>query len=297
MNKITPRVRSLIIVVIALFALTLLAASLGALRFSEGKPIPANLEAPQIMDPEMPDELSRWILMIFRVVLVIAWVGLPFFIIYLILNKEARKRFLRDMIAFLPILLVLLMIATISRQDLKKEEPTEMAPGAGQQMPSAVEGTPYPLPEYVPPPAWVTTATTVAIAVGAALLIGGAVLLILRREHRRTEPLRLVEQQAQAALDSIQSGGDLREAILRCYYQMIAALDEYRGIRRARDITPHEFENILRERGLPRGPVHELTQLFEQVRYGGYNPGRSEETVAVTSLSAIVSACQRTRGE
>ena len=62
-------------------------------------------------------------------------------------------------------------------------------------------------------------------------------------------------------------------------------------------MTPHEFERILQERGLPRGPVHDLTQLFEQVRYGGYNPGRQEERVAVSSLSAIVTACQRSRGE
>jgi hypothetical protein len=77
---------------------------------------------------------------------------------------------------------------------------------------------------------------------------------------------------------------------------MLQAVEEYKNIRRDRDMTPHEFELALERRGLPREPIHQLTELFEQVRYGGQVPGRAEERLAVSSLSAIVSACQRTRG-
>jgi hypothetical protein len=105
--------------------------------------------------------------------------------------------------------------------------------------------------------------------------------------------LRRVEKEARVALDAISAGGDLREAVIRCYLQMIEALQEYRGIHRDQDITPHEFEIILAKRGMPGEPVHQLTTLFEEVRYGTFKPGRKEEQVAIASLSAIVSACQR----
>jgi len=48
---------------------------------------------------------------------------------------------------------------------------------------------------------------------------------------------------------------------------------------------------------LPVSPVHQLTQLFETVRYGGVTPGRKEEQVAVTSLRAIINACQKPGGQ
>jgi hypothetical protein len=74
---------------------------------------------------------------------------------------------------------------------------------------------------------------------------------------------------------------------------MIHALETYRNIHRDRYMTPHEFEAYLEGRGLPREPVRQLTALFEQVRYGGVRPGRADERTAISSLEAIVAACQK----
>ncbi len=156
--------------------------------------------------------------------------------------------------------------------------------------------TPIPPPEFTPPPSWVTSITTIAIALVISLLLIGIFYAIWRRSQERLklrEPLKKVERQAQAALDTIRAGGDLSEAILRCYLQMVETLKEYRGIYRDQDMTPHEFEIFLGRHGVPDEPVHHLTRLFEEVRYGAIKPGRKEEQVAIASLSAIVSACQR----
>jgi hypothetical protein len=58
-------------------------------------------------------------------------------------------------------------------------------------------------------------------------------------------------------------------------------------------MTTHEFEEILQGKGLPDEPIHQLTLLFEDVRYGNLNPGEADETRAISSLGAIVSALRR----
>jgi hypothetical protein len=60
-------------------------------------------------------------------------------------------------------------------------------------------------------------------------------------------------------------------------------------------MTPSEFEQALQGKGLPREPVHQLTHLFEEVRYGARQVGEREERQAIDSLSAIVAACTRAK--
>ena len=100
--------------------------------------------------------------------------------------------------------------------------------------------------------------------------------------------------QAQSALDALQAGGDLKNTIIKCYYQMCAVINEHRGILRSQTMTPHEFEDYLASKGLPGEPVHQLTHLFEDVRYGNLLAGAAEEQVALNSLTAIIEACGRT---
>jgi len=101
-----------------------------------------------------------------------------------------------------------------------------------------------------------------------------------------------IAQQAQQALDALQSGGDLRDTVIRCYYEMSRVLRIQRGIQRTKDMTPREFESTLETVGLPAEAVHQLTRLFETVRYGAQNIGENEEQQAIASLTAIVAACE-----
>lgn len=297
MKKFSPRTWTFIFTGIGLLALVLLAASLNTLQLAPGQPVSFNEIAPSVTDTGTANDWSRYLVIFFRVLMVIFWIAVPLVIILLILNKDARKRFLRDLAIMLPILLFLLYLSN-------HKQAQQTAQDLNNRMMSAptleqLQTTPAPPPpEFVPPPAWVTNLAAVLIAVAIVVLVAGVLYSVWRRaenQRRLKEPLQKVERQAQAAIDAIHAGGDLRETILRCYLQMVETLKEYRGIQRNYDMTPHEFELMLEKRGLPGEPVHNLTQLFEQVRYGAIRPGRQDETTAITSLSAIVSACQRTR--
>lgn len=292
MKKIPSGTWTILIALIVLTGLFLLASSLSSIRFSEGKLLPASSLAPGFRQGNDPSDSVSVFLKVFRVVMIIMWILLPIYVIYLLLSKEARKRLLRDIAMILPFMVLLYFLSSnVAKQ---KGDQTLLGnfgleaakEGASQEVP--------PLPVFQPPPAWVTTVTTIILATATVIAVAAIVYTIWRRTRKKEdEPLRRIEQQAQEAIDLLEAGGDLRDVILRCYLQMIIALRDYRMIDRERDMTPHEFEQLLEKRGLPKEPVRQLTELFEHVRYGAYNPGRDEERAAIASLSAIVSACQR----
>ena len=236
----------------------------------------------------------RNLLTVLRVIMIVGWVLLPLYIIMLFISKDERKRFLRFVASVAPFIILLYILANNMAQKDGAEEISPRIFGEGNT--GAIATTPIAPPEFIPPPSWVTTFTTVAIALVITLVLMGIFYAIWRRSQERLRlqgPLKRVERQAQQALDSIRAGGDLSEAILRCYLQMVETLKEYRGINRDQAMTPREFEVFLDKHGVPGEPVHQLTRLFEEVRYGAVRPGRKDEQVAIASLSAIVSACQR----
>ena len=66
--------------------------------------------------------------------------------------------------------------------------------------------------------------------------------------------LRLANE-AQAALDSLDAGGDLRNAVMRCYYEMNRILVTKKGLLRSRWMTAREFETLVVAQGLPAAPT------------------------------------------
>ena len=157
-------------------------------------------------------------------------------------------------------------------------------------------GVPYPPPEppqFDPnPPSWLVIGGSLLVAalvIGIAASIGMAVWRSRRRTGSR---IQLLADEAQAALESLQAGNDLKNTIIRCYADMSRVVKEQRGIQRAVDMTPIEFESQLVKLGLPADPVHDLTRVFQDVRYGNHEPGEREERQAILSLTAIVDACR-----
>lgn len=283
----------LVFFAIALLAFIGLAVTLNALQLDPGKPLSFYQLAPQLYDPGMAGGLDRTLLAVIRVLLILGWVVLPVYVLLLIVSKRARKQFLRDMATFLPILIMLYLLsrAKTSQNAAEQINPRMFDLGGLAEAQAGNEVAP---PVYQAPPEWLTTAITVALVVIISLAVVLIFLAIYRRSKGRAlEPLHHIQQEAQAALDAIEAGGDLREVIIRCYVQMIETLKQYRSIHRDRDMTPHEFEAYLEQRGLPREPVQQLTLLFEQARYSGTTPARQDERSAVASLSAIIAACQR----
>ncbi len=257
--------------------------------------MPVRQVAPELVSAEVPEGWMRTLLAIFRALLIIGWLFLPLFVIYLIINKEARKKFLRDMMMLIPFLLLFYWLSGSQLPERMSEE-LNLEGTSAEQLPFAEMTPSAPLPEFTAPPNWVTTATAIFLGVTLTLImIGIAVALWRRAQLAKNTPLMRVQREAQNAINAIEAGGDVRGVIIRCYLQMVQAVSEHRNLYRGADMTPHEFEAFLLNNGIPAGPVHNLTQLFEQVRYGAAAPGRQEERTAITSLSAIVSAVQRIR--
>lgn len=289
--------KTLILAGVALIALLGLAATLNSLVLDPGTKLPLSDLAPTVSDGGGESDIGNFLLAAFRVVMILAWVFVPVYVIILLINKDERKRFLRNLLIYGPIFILLYLLSTSRMtaglvQEIVPQDFTAGEIEIGESEPLA------PLPEYEPPAPWVTTAATAAIAAAlAAAAAGIGFMLYQRSRSNAAEPLRKIEREAQEALDALEAGGNLSEVILRCYMQMVAALRDLRGIHRDTYMTPHEFEQYLAGRGLPAQAVHQLTALFEQVRYGGVQPGRQEERQAVSSLSAIIAAIQRSRGE
>jgi hypothetical protein len=284
---------TIILAVFALSALALLASSLNTLELRDGRPLPLSVMKPDLgAGGDAPSWMNAF-MGAFRVFMIFMWVMVPFYIIYLIISKEARKRLLRDILMVMPILLILYFISNSQAGENTLED---ISGRFGMQDAEEMQGNldVPPLPEFQPPPPWVSTAASIALAVVLAALITISVIFIWRRARiKEDRSLIDIQSTARQALASIETGSDLSEVIQRCYLQMVQTLRETMGINRLKDMTPHEFEVVLEKRGLPREPVSQLTQLFEQVRYGHERPGPAEQRKAINCLTSIVSACER----
>lgn len=296
-NKIDRRIWVLVSIAVAVIALLLLAASLESIEMDPGQPIQFRQLAPDLVDEQVSDSSIQTIIAILRGMMLVFWVLLPGYIIYLIVSPTARKRLLRDLLAMLPILLLLYIFMQADNTQGTVFEDFR-APGDAVEL-GDIQGEGATVPEFNAEPSdLLVLITSIAIAVFVTLLLVAIVYSIYRsrnNERMKDQPLQKVEMEAQAAINAIEAGGDFRSVIMRCYYEMSKAVSEHRSLMRSQDMTPHEFEVLLEGHGMPREPVHQLTQLFEQVRYGALNPGRTEERVAVNSLSAIIAACRRSR--
>jgi hypothetical protein len=135
-----------------------------------------------------------------------------------------------------------------------------------------------------------TTSLTIAVFVTTAALV---VWIILRRRSAKKSSLDLLAREAQGALTRLDAGEDLNNTILRCYREMSRTVLQQRHIRRALSVTPREFEPILVKNGLPAEAVHNLSQLFEMVRYGELTVSKAQEQLARICLQDIIEACQK----
>ena len=231
--------------------------------------------------PEMGD--GTLLLTIIRIVIMIL---LPLTVLYMIFTKEGRRRALRIVLQLL--LFMFLMSFVIERQSNLVEMPEGAMTGLSPLEDAQFE----PPPEFVPGDMQdLTTALSLGLAVVLTIVIV-TTLYILWRRRRLAQDDTLIElaREAQDALDEIQTGGSLRNAVIRCYVEMSRVISEKRNIQRGITMTSHEFEEHLVKAGLPKMPVKDLTRLFEDARYGNRDPDPTEEQRAVACLSSIVTA-------
>lgn len=124
--------------------------------------------------------------------------------------------------------------------------------------------------------------------IGLVGLIGFLGVWAIRRPAGQTRAHDPVKVEAERAMRALKTGLDLKNVIVRCYWQMSLALREEQGIELEETMTAREFERLLTARGVPYAPVHQLTRLFETARYSLQPSTPTDEELAFECLSAIV---------
>jgi hypothetical protein len=221
---------------------------------------------------------------------------LPLYVVFLLLFVPVfRSR--KALIAAIVLLLVLLTAAWLMTRFSVADESVSSRPAP---TPMEMESTMEPAPEASPTgettsspgvPQWVPLLVSF-IAVSTILVAVAFLLWWFWPRLKKASPLLELSREAEHALGALEKGEALRNVVVRCYVEMGRVIDETRGIRRLKAMTPREFEQQLAQLDLPRSPIHGLTRLFERVRYGTDEPDPVSANQARECLTAIVNACR-----
>lgn len=284
--------RALLILALVLVVLAFLAAGLPNLVFHPGQPF--SLADSSLLFGAQGEGIGGGdaLLMALRGLMALVILLLPFYILMHLFSREGRQRLLADLFILGALLLASSLASKLSRNTARS---LPAAPAPIGPLPD--------LSSHLPPTVFTANPSqgvVTAAAIGMALLLSGIGIAVYwyymkKKQSTGVHPIQRLANEAQNALDEIYAGGNLKNIILRCYAQMNAAVQQSYGIQRGAALTPREFEQILVEKGLPHAPVQNLTLLFEEARYSSKEAGEREERKAISSLAAIVSACQPVR--
>jgi hypothetical protein len=97
------------------------------------------------------------------------------------------------------------------------------------------------------------------------------------------EAVEAIGAVAGAAADRIDAAGDVDNEVYRAWREMVQLL----AVENPDATTPGEFADAAVAAGMERDDVAELTDLFEAVRYGGFDPTADREGRAVDALRRI----------
>jgi hypothetical protein len=271
----------LIFLVLSLISVLLLAASLSSLQLHAGTPFPGSypseLDGEQRIANPIKDSFS---LPLMRGLFAFIFLALMLYIpLRLLLRVELKK--IRWLFMWLGLLLGILLL-------LPRIQPAETGSIAGGAAPvPPVLPTNYAVAPIGEPPQSFTWLVIALLAIAAGSVAFG----FLRRSTRAT-PRDGIRLEASRAVDELNSGQDFEDVIIRCYLRMAGVLQEEQGIERARHLTVREFEAALQSRGIPEAPVHQLTALFEQVRYGGEAISETEQLRGAEALNQVIDYCE-----
>jgi hypothetical protein len=223
---------------------------------------------------------------VLRAIFILLLILTPIALVIVIFSPDLRKRTIREAI-YLAVtgaaFYFILRQVTPLLRDLGEDAEIDLET-IGSTPPVAVPE------EFVTnPPEWLSLVFTVLVVV----VFGWVAWRIWRAMMRPASRLDLLANEAREAIAEIQSGADLKDTIMRCYFEMSNVLHQERGITRGVAMTPREFETRLKQTGLPGRAIERLTRLFETVRYGAYRPGPAEEAEAISCLTEVVEACRR----
>ena len=136
------------------------------------------------------------------------------------------------------------------------------------------------------PSLWLVILLAATFVLAAAVILRGTDDEEIYPEAEAPEPepqTAAVAAVAGRAADRIEADGDLENEIYRAWREMVDLLD----VERPEATTPGEFADAAEAAGISRPDADELTDLFEGVRYGGFEPTADREHRAVSALRRI----------
>jgi hypothetical protein len=222
-----------------------------------------------------------------KIVGMILLILIPLVIIYLIISPEGRKRFLVQLI-YTAVLLFCLYMISRNIQQQPEEVVNSNAPATGE-MGEGYQDLPVIEPFSSESPDWLVYAVSAVVAI-ILVAIFLRIWLQVQRARREAQTVDWLVDSAQSAIEDIKAGGDFRNIILRCYFDMTQAVQEKRSVIRPDYTTAREFSVKLKSVGLPEEYVLRLTRLFESARYSSHSPTRRQELEAIDCFTAIVDA-------
>lgn len=269
--------KTLILLGLVMIVTAILAASLSQLELQPGMPLP-RLENGGVAIPQSEQEPSAFFSAneILTALFILLLAGSILYVIYRIIRSSG---WVNVRTAIQPILVITLIVGSISFLLLLLPR-TQIPLPEELLLPTITPPVTSPLGLVPEPLLWL---------VGIVLLVSSTLLAIwIFTPSRRETTMDLVGLEAENAWQALMTGLDLKDVIIKCYRQMSLALEQERGIERKDFMTTREFENLLETAGIPHDPLHQLTQLFEAVRYGNWQPNPVDEQKAIHCLQAIM---------
>lgn len=280
MQSSTKKLTVILFACAGLAALFILAAGLPGIRFHDSLPLPGiKNPSPPEGGPIFPGS-ELFVLIIFWITVI----ALPLALIVILMSPEGRKRLITQLMQ-LGLLLLVVFLAASARAPFLEDLKGIVAAASGSGGSERASSPPQSSPEWL---TWL-----LSIAVAAMLVTAG--YQAWQRWKNRSRPVEISEDlgaSAAQALTALREGREFKEAILRCYQQMMNIAAAERALARPDFLTPAEFIAVLKDAGLPHEAVEQLTHLFEFARYSTHPATPQQNAQAVTCLEAIVQACQ-----
>ncbi len=278
--------KALILLGLVMAIIMIIAASLPRLELQPGMPLP-RLEnnqvaaAPAAAGPSLGIQVNQF----FGVLCALVVSGTFLFILYKLVRGAKWKNIAGTI---LRVAVISLIIGIIIWLMLRLPNPGNFV-STSAPVPTAEPQVTAPLGPVPPTLLWLVGIGVLAIGILAGVWI-------LTSSSRRARPIALVGFEAEKAWKALKTGLDFKDVIIQCYRQMSLALEKERGIERKEFMTTGEFEKLSEAAGIPHEPLHQLTRLFEAVRYGNWQPNPVDEEKAVQSLEAIILFSREARG-
>lgn len=256
----------------------LIAAGLSQLDLKPGIPPPALVRGEFVVPrPRYEPPVVVHINTFFLTILGILLAGMLIYMLYRLFKGVHWKELLTRFFTYTLILVVAVGILAL----ITSQMPVVQIPTTPTQIITPPPVITEPLGPVPPILLWL-----VGIALALTAVFMG--IWMFTSKPRPSRGMFLLGQEAEKARLNLLNGLDLKDAILQCYWQMSQVLQEEQGIERRAFMTTGEFERVLVEQGFPFDPIHQLTRLFEAVRYGHWQPKPSDEKDAIDCLENII---------